>query len=384
DPYYGWIWLPDNVWGPAWVSWRQAPGYYGWAPMGYGVDYYNDYNHWTFCGDRDFGRPYLDHYYVDPAYNTTIINNSTVINNTYVDNSNNTTYVYGPDASQVQRTTGRTVNRVNVQERNTPGQSLNNDQLTIYKPRITTTGANAKSLKPPHVVDMADVKTGSNGNANFALANSGTSDNSDRRVPTVQQDNSNATANNKPAQQKVSQQNRQQPMVTTPEKNVNRQQPSKQQSHNSPATNDQQAKVNSSEMNDNRKSPASNGTGTAVNGNNLQRVTTTQGNNTEPRVYNNTPARNQQPQQHTTTPQNNGRQESAASGGKDARVNTTAASGNRNASVQQVQPQQRAQAQQKGQPQQQAQPLQRGQSQQGVQQQGTQQQQSKQNGRRSH
>ncbi|HTS19686.1 MAG TPA: DUF6600 domain-containing protein [Verrucomicrobiae bacterium] len=33
DPYYGWIWLPDTVWGPSWVCWREGGGYCGWAPL---------------------------------------------------------------------------------------------------------------------------------------------------------------------------------------------------------------------------------------------------------------------------------------------------------------------------------------------------------------
>ncbi len=30
---YGWVWLPGSAWGPAWVSWRYADGYCGWAPL---------------------------------------------------------------------------------------------------------------------------------------------------------------------------------------------------------------------------------------------------------------------------------------------------------------------------------------------------------------
>jgi len=33
DPYYGWVWLPDTVWAPAWVDWRFGGGYVGWAPL---------------------------------------------------------------------------------------------------------------------------------------------------------------------------------------------------------------------------------------------------------------------------------------------------------------------------------------------------------------
>jgi hypothetical protein len=31
--YYGWLWMPGVVWGPAWVTWRQGGGYIGWAPL---------------------------------------------------------------------------------------------------------------------------------------------------------------------------------------------------------------------------------------------------------------------------------------------------------------------------------------------------------------
>src|SRR6185295_18154958 len=28
-----WLWKPNTQWAPAWVSWREAQGYFGWAPM---------------------------------------------------------------------------------------------------------------------------------------------------------------------------------------------------------------------------------------------------------------------------------------------------------------------------------------------------------------
>ena len=33
DDYYGWIWMPDDVWAPAWVEWRYNDDYIGWAPL---------------------------------------------------------------------------------------------------------------------------------------------------------------------------------------------------------------------------------------------------------------------------------------------------------------------------------------------------------------
>src|SRR6202012_4379698 len=37
DDYYGWEWIPGYEWAPAWVSWREGGGYYGWAPLTPGI-----------------------------------------------------------------------------------------------------------------------------------------------------------------------------------------------------------------------------------------------------------------------------------------------------------------------------------------------------------
>ncbi|MFA3783179.1 DUF6600 domain-containing protein [Melioribacteraceae bacterium 4301-Me] len=33
DDFYGWIWIPDYQWAPAWVEWRYDDDYIGWAPL---------------------------------------------------------------------------------------------------------------------------------------------------------------------------------------------------------------------------------------------------------------------------------------------------------------------------------------------------------------
>lgn len=32
-PVYGWVWIPDRHWAPAWVAWRYSAGTVGWAPL---------------------------------------------------------------------------------------------------------------------------------------------------------------------------------------------------------------------------------------------------------------------------------------------------------------------------------------------------------------
>jgi uncharacterized protein DUF6600 len=48
-----WLWRPDTVWGPAWVLWREANGYVGWAPMppDNGMVYWPE--HWCFVPARN-------------------------------------------------------------------------------------------------------------------------------------------------------------------------------------------------------------------------------------------------------------------------------------------------------------------------------------------
>ncbi len=48
-PRRGWLWCPDRVWGPAWVSWRSTPDYCGWAPLPPGAHFSASIG-WTFWG----------------------------------------------------------------------------------------------------------------------------------------------------------------------------------------------------------------------------------------------------------------------------------------------------------------------------------------------
>ncbi|QXQ04937.1 hypothetical protein KX816_11580 [Sphingosinicellaceae bacterium] len=51
DDRWGWVWVPDTEWAPAWVAWRDGDDYSGWAPLpprsgyGYDVDAW-DYSQW--------------------------------------------------------------------------------------------------------------------------------------------------------------------------------------------------------------------------------------------------------------------------------------------------------------------------------------------------
>ena len=158
--YYGWIWIPGNEWGPAWVNWRQGGGYYGWAPMGPGINinisFGSGYNvpnpWWTFIPCGHIYTPGWQRYY-SPRRTVNIINNTTIINNTYVDNRTRSRYVAGPRRSEIEAVTRQRVNVYNVGNRTRAGASeINGRTVNVYRPSIQrTSGRNQVNAAPRQV-----------------------------------------------------------------------------------------------------------------------------------------------------------------------------------------------------------------------------------------
>jgi len=80
DDYYGWLWIPDYEWAPAWVEWRYDDHYIGWAPLSpyaifsieigihFTYNYYVPYNHWNYVKYNHFCDDNLYSYYVPSKY----------------------------------------------------------------------------------------------------------------------------------------------------------------------------------------------------------------------------------------------------------------------------------------------------------------------------
>jgi hypothetical protein len=78
DDYYGWIWIPDDTWGPAWVEWRYDDDYIGWAPLpphahfdihvgiSFGSPWNAPWHYWNFVSCRNFTRSHVVDY-VQPS-----------------------------------------------------------------------------------------------------------------------------------------------------------------------------------------------------------------------------------------------------------------------------------------------------------------------------
>jgi len=66
---YGWIWVPGYEYAPAWVFWRHADGYLGWAPLPYGAVFVD--GGWMFRGRRfavDYGFGFGASFFVFVGY----------------------------------------------------------------------------------------------------------------------------------------------------------------------------------------------------------------------------------------------------------------------------------------------------------------------------
>lgn len=111
DDYLGWFWIPGYEWGPAWVNWRSGGGYYGWAPLGPGVNINIAVNipsfWWILVPNRHFYTSNWHRYWVPRNRISRIYNQTTIINNYY--RRDNRTYVYGPRRDEIERYTRRSV-----------------------------------------------------------------------------------------------------------------------------------------------------------------------------------------------------------------------------------------------------------------------------------
>jgi hypothetical protein len=107
DPMYGWIWIPGYDWAPAWVSWSESGDYYGWAPLGYGVNINISigavpYDRWVFCSRPYMNSPRFRDYCAPFGNNRVIVRNTTIINNIYRGGSSHR-YYSGPGRGDVER-----------------------------------------------------------------------------------------------------------------------------------------------------------------------------------------------------------------------------------------------------------------------------------------
>jgi hypothetical protein len=146
DDDLGWFWVPGNVWGPAWVTWRSSSLYMGWAPLPPGIEFeagigltslpFDIPGHfWVFIEGRHFMDYDFSSYVLPFERNITIINYTVIHNNIYV--RNNRVINEGVDIDEVRRLTRRDITRYQLRDAGRPGISrVGAGEVSLYRPAI--------------------------------------------------------------------------------------------------------------------------------------------------------------------------------------------------------------------------------------------------------
>jgi hypothetical protein len=157
-PHCGWVWLPDRVWGPAWVTWRQGGDACGWAPLPPHAEFdirlgwrYNGVtvgasfgfglgaSAFAFVSFGDFCSHDLHRSCLPPARVTTVYHQTTIVNN-YVVN-NNVVVHRGIPVERVSAISRVPVPRATVHDwRAAPNQMPTRAGSVVYRPQLRESG----------------------------------------------------------------------------------------------------------------------------------------------------------------------------------------------------------------------------------------------------
>lgn len=148
DDYYGWIWIPDYEWAPAWVEWRYTDTYIGWAPLSpYGTfsisigihftrNYSIHYSNWHYVHVNYFCSPYLTNYYVAPKYKYRI--HSKTKHRTNYSYYNGRIRNNGVDVSFIEKRTGQKIRQTNIRTETDPGRTIYDKNRDISRDGLRT------------------------------------------------------------------------------------------------------------------------------------------------------------------------------------------------------------------------------------------------------
>ena len=156
----GWFWVPDVVWGPAWVAWRWGDAHIGWAPLPPGGDFIPGRgfgrrqwdipgHYWNFVRGRDFLDRDLDRWILPEERSLTIINQTEFDVNLNV--RDRRVVNDGVDVEHVRRLTNRAVEKYSLKEAPRAGEDRQEGRdLVIFKPEIKRN----ETARPKQVIEQ--------------------------------------------------------------------------------------------------------------------------------------------------------------------------------------------------------------------------------------
>ncbi len=142
---YGWVWMPGYVWAPAWVKWRMAGEHIGWVPLspkakwrgedGISISAYkyeNPDEQWTFIDKSKFVDDVTKSNTAPVKENSGLVRNSEEVLDMKLEGG--MVRGKGPDAADIERTTGKTIKPREIRFRKEKGRSFVSDNaVTVYR-----------------------------------------------------------------------------------------------------------------------------------------------------------------------------------------------------------------------------------------------------------
>jgi hypothetical protein len=162
DRRIGWFWVPDIVWGPAWVAWRWGDAHVGWAPLPPGAEFVPGRgfgpggrwdipgHYWCFVQGREFMNRSVDRWVLPQERNSTLIGLTRFEVN--INERDRRVVNDGVDVDWVRRQTSQTVERLSLKDSTRPGPAREEGrEIVMARPQVKRNEA----AKPREVVDQA-------------------------------------------------------------------------------------------------------------------------------------------------------------------------------------------------------------------------------------
>ncbi len=168
DDYYGWVWVPGDEWGPAWVEWRYNDNYIGWAPLppyarfkrGFGISFSISWNsgprHWHFVNYNRFCHVEVHHHVVHHNYVDNIFHTTKYRTNYYERDGRIVNRGIGRD--YVERRAGTTIRKREIERTTSVGdytktRTVSTERIKSHRPgksEVERTRTVERNLKRDH------------------------------------------------------------------------------------------------------------------------------------------------------------------------------------------------------------------------------------------
>lgn len=160
----GWFWVPENRWGPAWVTWRKSNLYVGWAPIPPGavrgwsvriqsLPYSLDHSYWIFVEGSYFFEPRLNRYILPVERNQNLV--KFTVRKTDIIRQGNRVINKGIDVNVLERITQRKITKHKLQKTSDPGGTkVKVDKVELFKPKVKEN----ETAAPKNVIRKKEVE----------------------------------------------------------------------------------------------------------------------------------------------------------------------------------------------------------------------------------